>query len=518
MLPYRDTSPGNASTTSDGIIMVGNLMKQSPARMKFGQFQSRTVTLKAVGQLTWSLPTGEHRGSLDLRKNPAVVEADEKFPSRFCLRPARDKWSEGTFTGVNSNRVFCFDAQDSDARAAWCKALHSQIEQALSSEAALEDALYAPPVTDLDRGKPICVTGASGYIAMFVVRDLLARGWRVNGTVRDLSKADKIEPLRALPGAPDKLTLFEADLIGEQVGFESAISGCCACIHTATPVTISPDGQQKMTAEEIKDKQMKPALDGFQKIIDACVRVGIKRFVLTSTMGAMVTHKPPGPSLIDESCWSDESLLEDSIMTAPQSAYNLSKVRQEKLAWNLAKEHNLEMRTINPSFVFGPRLPEHLSIAHDVLLSVLQGDGNPLIPLAPEGYLQNAVLGIVDVREVSLAHVLAVEKPDAEGRYLLKSGGPNLAAIGQLVQERLPEYAKVLGGCSMEVAGSTESGFQAAASVPWSSAKVRALGVPELRWEDSILASVQALKELQRLHLPATKENLKRTSVFLHSR
>ena len=37
-------------------------------------------------------------------------------------------------------------------------------------------------------GETVCVTGAGGYIASWLVKLLLARGYTVHGTVRDLGK------------------------------------------------------------------------------------------------------------------------------------------------------------------------------------------------------------------------------------------------------------------------------------------------------------------------------------------
>ena len=59
--------------------------------------------------------------------------------------------------------------------------------------------------------KPVCVTGASGFIAAHIVRQLLEQGYSVRGTVR---KSPKNYPfLLGLPGASERLELVEADLL-----------------------------------------------------------------------------------------------------------------------------------------------------------------------------------------------------------------------------------------------------------------------------------------------------------------
>lgn len=57
----------------------------------------------------------------------------------------------------------------------------------------------------------VLVTGASGFIAIHCVQQLLKEGYKVRGTVRSLSNKKKIDPLRQLKGS-EALELIEADL------------------------------------------------------------------------------------------------------------------------------------------------------------------------------------------------------------------------------------------------------------------------------------------------------------------
>ncbi|XP_057250533.1 phenylacetaldehyde reductase-like isoform X3 [Beta vulgaris subsp. vulgaris] len=86
-------------------------------------------------------------------------------------------------------------------------------------------------------GKRVCVTGASGYIASWIVKFLLQRGYVVNATVRSLNDPTKTEHLLALDGAEKRLHLFEANLL-EEGSFDSAIYGCDGVFHTASPVIL----------------------------------------------------------------------------------------------------------------------------------------------------------------------------------------------------------------------------------------------------------------------------------------
>ena len=53
--------------------------------------------------------------------------------------------------------------------------------------------------------KPVCVTGGSGFIASHVVKQLLEKGYKVKGTVRNLEDRSKYSYLDNLPGAGDRL-------------------------------------------------------------------------------------------------------------------------------------------------------------------------------------------------------------------------------------------------------------------------------------------------------------------------
>jgi nucleoside-diphosphate-sugar epimerase len=81
---------------------------------------------------------------------------------------------------------------------------------------------------------PVLVTGASGFIASRIVEQLLAKGYRVRGSIRSLKKDRDLAPIRALPGAADRLELIEADLL---IGgaFDRAAAGCEYVMHTASP-------------------------------------------------------------------------------------------------------------------------------------------------------------------------------------------------------------------------------------------------------------------------------------------
>ena len=86
--------------------------------------------------------------------------------------------------------------------------------------------------------KPICITGASGFIASYVICELLDNGYTVRGTVRGLTEGKNYEYLTSLPGAAERLELVQAELLTES-SYDKAIAGCEHIIHTASPYVLN---------------------------------------------------------------------------------------------------------------------------------------------------------------------------------------------------------------------------------------------------------------------------------------
>ena len=65
-----------------------------------------------------------------------------------------------------------------------------------------------------DAAHTVVVTGATGFVASELVKQLLEKGYTVRGTVRSLQNESKVQHLKRLGKAlPGRLTLLEADLL-----------------------------------------------------------------------------------------------------------------------------------------------------------------------------------------------------------------------------------------------------------------------------------------------------------------
>ena len=183
----------------------------------------------------------------------------------------------------------------------------------------------------------VLVTGISGYIGQHIGAELLRHGYEVVGTVRSTSK---MEPTRAAieTVAPvDNLSFAEADLLSD-TGWDEAMAGCTYVIHVASPFVMAEPKDEK--------ELITPAVDGTKRVVQAAQRAGVSRMVLTSSTIAIIAGKDSGRYGPDS--WSDTD--------AQIGAYAKSKTLAERAAWEINRDHAMELTVINPGGVFGPSL------------------------------------------------------------------------------------------------------------------------------------------------------------------
>lgn len=246
------------------------------------------------------------------------------------------------------------------------------------------------PVTEA----PVLVTGATGFVAAELVKQLLEAGYRVRGTTRDVAKSKADGYLMSLPGAEQRLELFEADLL-DPGAFDRAVPGCEYVMHTASPFVLDVEDPQRDLVD--------PAMNGTTSVLESVSRAGgVRRVVLTSSFAAM--SGAPKDGVWSEEDWNDVSSLE-------HGPYAYSKTMAERAAWDFMNhgDHSFDLVVINPTGVIGPSIVPRLNQSHSVFVSATNGEIPGIIDLH---------FPIVDVRDVARAHILAMENPEAAGRYL----------------------------------------------------------------------------------------------------
>jgi len=272
----------------------------------------------------------------------------------------------------------------------------------------------------------VLVTGASGFIGLHCVLQLLEQGYRVRGTVRTKARADEVrEAMEANidTGAAKRLDLVEADLTRDE-GWADAVRGCAYVLHVASPF---PN-----RAPEHEDELIKPAVDGTRRVLKAAADAGVSRVVLTSSLAAVSAGHPAD---------SERVYTEDDWSVVERCApYPKSKTLAERAAWDfvasLGTDAPLELCTINPGAVLGPVLNQHYSTSGEIVRKLLCRE----IPgVAKIGFPW------VDVRDVASAHVAAMTVPGAAGqRFCCAIEFSWISDVAEILAKRLgPEGWKV---------------------------------------------------------------------------
>lgn len=265
----------------------------------------------------------------------------------------------------------------------------------------------------------VCVTGGSGYIGSWLVSLLLARGYTVHATVKDLNDERETKHLKALEGADIGLRLFQIDLL-DYDSIVAAVTGTVGVFHLASPCIV----------DQVHDPQrelLEPAIKGTKNVLRSAKEAGVRRVVVTSSISA-ITPNPNWPYDVvkGEDCWADTDYCNQNGLWYP-----LSKTLAEKAAWDFSKENDLDMVVVNPGTVMGPVLPPTLNASMLMLLRLLQG--------CTETY-QDFFMGSVHVKDVAMAHILVYENKSATGRHLCVEAISHYGDFASKVAELYPEY------------------------------------------------------------------------------
>lgn len=271
-------------------------------------------------------------------------------------------------------------------------------------------------MTTIDKSKPVMISGATGYVAGWIVKKLLDEGFTVHAPVRSPDNKEKLKHLDDIAvKSKGKIRYFKADLL-DKGSYDEAMKDCELVIHTASPFTMSVKNPQKDLID--------PALNGTRNVLDSVNRTEtVKRVVLTSSCAAIYgdnkdIQEAPGQVLTEEN-WNTTSSLK-------HQPYSFSKTLAEKEAWKINNaQDRWDLVTINPSFVLGPGV-KATSTSESFSLIKQMGDGTFKTGV-PEFFI-----GAVDVRDVAEAHYLAAFTPSARGRYIASgtdSSFPEIASI-----------------------------------------------------------------------------------------
>jgi dihydroflavonol-4-reductase len=247
--------------------------------------------------------------------------------------------------------------------------------------------------------KKVLLTGISGYIGNHCAVELLKHGYSVRGSVRSLSKSQKvIDAIKKEVDPKDNLEFCELNLLSD-VGWDAAMKDCEYVLHVASPFINS----------EPKDENeyIRPAVDGTMRALRAAKKAGVKRVVLTSSMVSMLGDSAQSMDVTPET-WTN-------VDAKNTSAYSKSKTLAEKAAWDFIHAQTdatpMELTVVNPGPVFGPSLSGDLSGTSMTMFKQMLTGKMPMVP--------QAGINMSDVRDIAKIHVLALENEKANGKRFI---------------------------------------------------------------------------------------------------
>ena len=277
-------------------------------------------------------------------------------------------------------------------------------------------------MTQIDKTKPILVTGANGYVASWLVKKLLDDGLTVHAAVRNPNDAKKVGHLKELAAkSKGSLVFFKADLLTPGA-YTEGMKGCELVYHTASPFI-----------SEVKDPQkelIEPAEKGTENVLNSANEVdSVRRVIVTSSCAAIYTDaidtvNAPG-GMITEDVWNTTASLE-------YQPYFYSKTLAEKKAWDMEKaQQRWDLVTVNMSLVLGPALNPGATTSESMNILTMLGNGEMKMGAPKMG------VGLVDVRDVAEVHYKAGFMPAAKGRYITSAHNTDFLEMGQVL---LPKY------------------------------------------------------------------------------
>ncbi|MEE2875439.1 MAG: NAD-dependent epimerase/dehydratase family protein [Chloroflexota bacterium] len=201
-----------------------------------------------------------------------------------------------------------------------------------------------PPIA---KGSIVAVTGSAGFIGSWVVKLLLAKGYRVRACVRDANDSKKTDFLKAMPAyASGRLTLHSANL--DEAGcFDEIFEGCQGVCHVSHVSTYDDQDYVKMVCDHIIESVNKSQ--------------SVNRVIVTSSIAAVLSEADIFELERRPVCYEDRYPDElNPKRTAERQGYSMGKVLAQRAFSDAAEKNGTwDAVTCCPADNVGPILSAH---------------------------------------------------------------------------------------------------------------------------------------------------------------
>jgi dihydroflavonol-4-reductase len=227
----------------------------------------------------------------------------------------------------------------------------------------------------------ILVTGGSGFIGAYIIKELVEKGYAVRA-IRHSSNAPFFIPAHI----NEKVEWVPGDVL-DVVSLHEAMDGVDAVIHSAAKVSFNDNDRSSL---------YKINIDGTANVVNIALENNVKRFVHVSSVAA-IGRTLTGETINEEKKWQSGKM---------HTTYAISKYQAELHVWRGAAE-GLNMVIINPSTVLGYGDWNMSSCA--IFKSVYKE-----FPWYTKG-----INGFVAVADVAKAAVLLMESKESHDRFIV---------------------------------------------------------------------------------------------------
>jgi dihydroflavonol-4-reductase len=231
-----------------------------------------------------------------------------------------------------------------------------------------------------EKGK-ILVTGGTGFLGAYVIRELAEKGWAVRAIRRGSSlpafiPADILQQVEWITG----------DIL-DVVALEEAMEGVAGVIHAAAKVSFASRDRHELFSINV---------EGTANVVNMALLQNVKRFVHVSSVAAL-GRTGQGEYVTEKKSWEESKY---------NTNYAISKFRGEVEVWRGIGE-GLPAVVINPSTILG--YGDWNSSSCTLFRSAFQE-----FPWYTEG-----LNGFVDVQDTARAIVRLLETDISGERYIL---------------------------------------------------------------------------------------------------